>query len=263
MLVVAASAPRRPHGAERFGFHGGQPFGAHRTGDERHALSFAREGCHPAASPRAVLYTARPRPGYTMKLAERMSRIGIESAFEVLARARALEKQGQEHHPPGNRRAGFPDAAAHRRGGQARARRRLDEVRPHPGPPRIARGHRRLRLAGRAASRSRRENVCVVPGGKPIMFFAMMALLEPGDEVIYPDPGFPIYESMIRFLGATPVPMPLVESRGFSFDLDTLRARLSPKTKMVILNSPANPTGGVIPDRGPRARSRTCCATAT
>ena len=72
-------------------------------------------------------------------------------------------------------------------------------------------------------------------------------MLEPGDEVIYPNPGFPIYESVINFLGATPVPMPLVESRGFSFDLDVFESKLSPRTKMVVLNSPANPTGGVIP----------------
>ena len=91
------------------------------------------------------------------------------------------------------------------------------------------------------------QNVSVVPGGKPILFFPMIALLEPGDEVIYPNPGFPIYESMIRFLGATPVPMPLEESRGFSFDLDLFRDRLTDRTKMVILNSPQNPTGGVIP----------------
>jgi aspartate/methionine/tyrosine aminotransferase len=79
------------------------------------------------------------------------------------------------------------------------------------------------------------------------MFFAMIALLETGDEVIYPDPAFPIYESMIRFLGAVPVPVPLVESCGFSFDLDVLRDRLSARTRLVILNSPANPTGGVTP----------------
>jgi aspartate/methionine/tyrosine aminotransferase len=91
------------------------------------------------------------------------------------------------------------------------------------------------------------EQVCVVPGGKPIMFFTMMAVLEPGDEVIYPNPGFPIYESVIEFLGATAVPMPLVESRGFSFDLDAFASKLTPKTKMVVLNSPANPTGGLIP----------------
>ena len=86
-----------------------------------------------------------------------------------------------------------------------------------------------------------------MPGGKPIIFFPMLALLEPGDEVIYPNPGFPIYESMIRFLGATPVPMPLEESRGFSFDLNLFRDRLTDRTKMVVLNSPQNPTGGVIP----------------
>src|SRR5262249_44802301 len=91
------------------------------------------------------------------------------------------------------------------------------------------------------------QHVSVVPGGKPIIFFPMLALLEPGDEVIYPNPGFPIYESMIRFLGATPVAMPLEESRGFSFDLNLFRDRLSDRTKMVILNSPQNPTGGVIP----------------
>src|SRR5262249_3871457 len=86
------------------------------------------------------------------------------------------------------------------------------------------------------------EHVCVVPGGKPIIFFPMLALLEPGDEVVYPNPGFPIYESMIRFLGATPVPIPLVENRGFSFDLSVLRDQLSDRTKLLILNSPQNPT---------------------
>ena len=90
------------------------------------------------------------------------------------------------------------------------------------------------------------ERVSVVPGGKPILFFPILALLEPGDEAIYPNPGFPIYESMIRFTGATPVPMPLEESRGFSFDLDLFRSRLTDRTKLVILNSPQNPTGGVI-----------------
>ena len=94
------------------------------------------------------------------------------------------------------------------------------------------------------------KHVCVVPGGKPIIFFPMLALIEPGDEVIYPDPGFPIYRSMIQFLGAKGVPVPLVEERGFSFDLTLLRDSLTAKTKMLILNSPENPTGGVIPARG-------------
>jgi aspartate/methionine/tyrosine aminotransferase len=89
--------------------------------------------------------------------------------------------------------------------------------------------------------------VCVVPGGKPIMYFAIVALLEAGDEAIYPNPGFPIYESMIKFQGAKPVPIPLVENRGFSFDLDLLERSLTNKTKLVVLNSPANPTGGIMP----------------
>jgi aspartate/methionine/tyrosine aminotransferase len=97
------------------------------------------------------------------------------------------------------------------------------------------------------------ERVCVVPGGKPIIFFPMLALIEPGDEVIYPNPSFPIYESMINFAGGTPVPMPLVEDKGFSFDLDLFASKLNDRTKMVILNSPANPTGGVIPEEDIRA----------
>ena len=91
------------------------------------------------------------------------------------------------------------------------------------------------------------ENVCVVPGGKPIMYFVIIALVEPGDEVIYPDPGFPIYESMIRFQGGVPVPMPLLEKNNFSLDLNVFKSLLTNKTKLVILNSPANPTGGIIP----------------
>src|SRR5436190_2834079 len=181
-----------------------------------------------------------------MQLAERMSRIGTESAFEVLAKARELEKQGKNiiHLEIGE--PDFPTPPHVIEAGQ----RALDEgwtkYGPTPGFPEI-----REAIAAYTA-RTRNipvppENVCVVPGGKPIMFFTMMALVEPGDEVIYPDPGFPIYESVIRFIGAKPVPIPLVESRGFSFDLDTLSRSVSPKTKMVVLNSPANPTGGVIP----------------
>ena len=89
--------------------------------------------------------------------------------------------------------------------------------------------------------------MCVTPGGKPIIFFPILALIENGDEVIYPNPGFPIYESMIRFAGGVPVPIPLVEERGFSFDLDLLRRKITGRTKLLILNSPQNPTGGVIP----------------
>jgi aspartate/methionine/tyrosine aminotransferase len=181
-----------------------------------------------------------------MKLAERMSRIGVESAFDVLVRARALEAQGRS---VVHLEIGEPDFPTPAHIVEA-AKRALDEGWTHYGP---TQGQPDLREAIAAqVSRTRGisvgpQHVSVVPGGKPIIFFPMLALLEPGDEVIYPNPGFPIYESMIRFLGATPVPMPLEESRGFSFDLNLFRDRLTDRTKMVVLNSPQNPTGGVIP----------------
>ncbi len=174
-----------------------------------------------------------------------MSRIGTESAFEVLAKARALEREGKNII---HLEIGEPDFPTPRHIVEA-GRQALDEgwtkYGPTPGLPDLR------EAIARDVSRTRgisvdADSVCVVPGGKPIMFFTMMALLEPGDEVIYPDPSFPIYESVISFLGATPVPVPLLESRGFSFDLDVLHDRLSDRTRMVILNSPANPTGGVI-----------------
>jgi aspartate/methionine/tyrosine aminotransferase len=181
-----------------------------------------------------------------MKLAERMNRIGVESAFDVLVRARALEAQGRS---VVHLEIGEPDFPTPPHIVEA-AKKALDEGWTHYGP---TQGMPDLREAiAEEVSRTRGihvgpQNVSVVPGGKPIIFFPMVALLEPGDEVIYPNPGFPIYESMIRFLGATPVPMPLEESRGFSFDLNLFRDRLTDRTKMVILNSPQNPTGGVIP----------------
>ncbi len=187
-----------------------------------------------------------------MQLADRMSRILIESAFDVLVRARALEAQGRHiiHLEIGE--PDFPTPAHVIEAGKQA----LDEGWTHYGP---TQGYPELRDAiaehisatrGIAVSG---KHVCVVPGGKPMIFFPMMALLEPGDEVIYPNPGFPIYESMIRFLGAVPVPIPLLEDRGFSFDLEVFRASLTPKTKMVILNSPQNPTGGMIPEEDIRA----------
>ena len=181
-----------------------------------------------------------------MRLADRMNRLEIESAFDVLVKARALEAQGQNIV---HLEIGEPDFPSSPHVIEA-AKRALDEGWTHYGPPQ---GLPDLREAIAAyISRTRGvavsgKNVNVVPGGKPIIFFPMLALIEPGDEVIYPDPGFPIYRSMIQFLDAKGVPVPLVEERGFSFDLDILRASLTPKTKMLILNSPQNPTGGVIP----------------
>jgi aspartate/methionine/tyrosine aminotransferase len=187
-----------------------------------------------------------------MKLAERMNRIGVETAFEVLVRARALEAQGRDII---HLEIGEPDFDTPRHIVEA-GKDALDQGWTHYGP---TQGLPELREAiASCICRTRGirvgpEHVCVVPGGKPIIFFPLMALLEPGDEAIYPNPGFPIYESMINFLGAKPVPIPLVEDRGFSFDLNVLKDSLSPKTKLLILNSPHNPTGGVIPAADVRA----------
>jgi aspartate/methionine/tyrosine aminotransferase len=175
-----------------------------------------------------------------------MSHIGTETAFEVLVKARALEAQGRSVI---HLEIGEPDFATPRHVVEA-AKQALDDGWTHYGP---TQGYPEFRTAIAAyVSRTRGiavgpENVSVVPGGKPILFFPMLALIEAGDEVIYPNPGFPIYESMIRFLGGVPVAIPLVEDRGFSFDLDVFRSKLSDKTKLIILNSPQNPTGGVIP----------------
>ncbi len=159
-----------------------------------------------------------------MKLAERMNRIGVETAFEVLVRARALEAQGRDII---HLEIGEPDFDTPRHIVEA-GKQALDQGWTHYGP---TQGLPELReaiasyICRTRGIRVGAEHVCVVPGGKPIIFFPMMALLEPGDEVIYPNPGFPIYESMINFLGAKPVPIPLVEDRGFSFDLNVLEGQ--------------------------------------
>jgi len=187
-----------------------------------------------------------------MKLAERMSRIGVEGAFDVLLRARALEAKGRSIV---HLEIGEPDFPTPAHIVEA-AKRALDDGWTHYGP---TQGYPELReavaddVSRRRGIRVGPEHVSIVPGGKPMIFFPMMALLEPGDEVIYPNPGFPIYKSMIETLGATAVPMPLVESRGFSFDLNRLRDKLNGRTKMLVLNSPQNPTGGVIPEEDMRA----------
>ncbi|MGA2595226.1 MAG: pyridoxal phosphate-dependent aminotransferase [Bryobacteraceae bacterium] len=182
-----------------------------------------------------------------MKLAERMHRMALESAFDVLVRARALEAQGRSVI---HLEIGEPDFPTPAHIVEA-AKSALDEGWTRYGPPQGLPELREAVAEQVCLSRGINvgpEHVSIVPGGKPIVFFPMLALLEPGDEVIYPDPGFPIYESMIRYLGATPVPIPLIESRGFSFDLNLLRDKLNGRTKMLVLNSPQNPTGGVIPE---------------
>ncbi len=181
-----------------------------------------------------------------MRQAKRMDRIAVETAFDVMVQARKLEAQGRNIV---HLEIGEPDFPTPRHIIEA-AQKALDDGWTHYGP---TQGFLDLREAIAACvSRTHGisagpENVCVVPGGKPIIFFSILSLVDHGDEVIYPNPGFPIYESMIRFAGGVPVPIPLVEERGFSFDLDLLRSKINQRTRLVILNSPQNPTGGLIP----------------
>ena len=180
-----------------------------------------------------------------MRLAERMSRLGSEGAFKVFVRARALEAQGRDVI---HLELGEPDFDSPRHVVEA-AHRALDEgwtrYSANQGIPELreAIAEQICRTRG---IRVGAEHISVVPGGKPIIFFPMLALIERGDEIVYPDPGFPIYESMINFLGATAVPIPTVGPHGVGLDLDQLRDKLSAKTKMLVLNSPHNPTGAVI-----------------
>src|SRR5215475_12927163 len=180
-----------------------------------------------------------------MNVAPRMARLGTESAFEVLARARQLERTGREII---HLEIGEPDFDTQAHIKEA-AKQALDAGATHYGP---AAGLPELREAiakhvgetrGIAVSP---EEVVVTPGAKPIMFFTIMALIGDGDEVILPNPGFPIYESVINFVGGVPVPIPLREETGFGFDLDLLERRASSRTKLIIINSPQNPTGGVL-----------------
>jgi aspartate aminotransferase len=180
-----------------------------------------------------------------MRFAERMSRLGTESAFEVLARARALERQGKEIV---HLEIGEPDfdTPVHIR---EAAKRALDGGATHYGP---AAGLPELREAiAKDVGATRQlpvepEEIVVTPGAKPIMYFVITALVDPGDEVIYPNPGFPIYESVINFVGGKGVPIPLREESGFGFDMDVFERKVSAKTRLIVINSPQNPTGGVL-----------------
>jgi aspartate/methionine/tyrosine aminotransferase len=180
-----------------------------------------------------------------MNFAERMSRLGTESAFEVLARAKALERQGKQIV---HLEIGEPDfdTPAHIRDAAKRA---LDDGATHYGP---AAGLPELReaiakdIGGTRNIPVTPEEIVVTPGAKPIMYFVITALVNPGDEVIYPNPGFPIYESVINFVGGVPVPIPLREESDFGFDMAAFEKAASKKTKLIIINSPQNPTGGVL-----------------
>ena len=187
-----------------------------------------------------------------MKLSERLARLGTETAFEVLVRARALEAQGRNvvhleiGEPDFDTPSHITDAAV------AALKSGVTHYGPSAGLP-------DLRQAVAEESTARRgvkatpEMVVVTPGGKPIMFYVILALVDPGDEVLYPNPGFPIYESMIRFIGGVPVPVRLLEEKAYALDVDQLVSKITAKTKLIILNYPHNPTGGTIPESGLRA----------
>jgi len=179
------------------------------------------------------------------RIAQRMFGLGTETAFEILARAKALEAKGREIV---HLEIGEPDFDTPRNIVEAGAN-ALRSGWTHYGPS-----------AGQAVAREAiaewfsrdrgvqvgPQNVVVTPGAKPILFYSVLALVNPGDEVIYPNPGFPIYESVISFFGAKPVPLPLREDREFAFDLADLEARVTDRTKMLIINSPHNPCGSML-----------------
>jgi len=182
-------------------------------------------------------------------ISKRAASLGTENAFVVLAEVNALARQGRDII---SFCIGQPDFPAPENVQQAAIRAikgGKHGYTPSAGIDELREAAARYMAAMRGGLPIRPEDMVVGAGAKPFIAYAILSTTDygAGDEVIYPNPGFPIYESVIDFLGATPVPVPLVESRGFSFDLDTFEAKLSPKTKMVILNSPGNPTGGVIP----------------
>ena len=180
-----------------------------------------------------------------MTVAARMNDLGTESAFEVLARARALEAQGKEII---HLEIGEPDFETPRHIVEAGMQAISDgftHYAPTAGLPElreaIARNSREVR-----GTDTDPANIVVTPGAKPIMFYVLLALAEPGVEVIYPNPGFPIYESMIKFAGATPVPMQLMEETSYHPDIDALPGLITDKTRLMIINSPENPCGSAL-----------------
>ncbi len=193
-----------------------------------------------------------------LQMAGRMGVLGTETAFEVLARANALAAQGRSIINLGIGQPDFPTPEHIVEAGRKALRDGHHGYTPANGIPQL-----RAAVAADLYRRHRVEvspdRVLVVPGGKVTMFFAILMFGEPGAEILYPNPGFPIYESVIRFSGATPVPIPLYEAAGFSFSAAEVLDKITPRTRLLIINSPANPTGGVraAPGaRSPRRRAR-------
>jgi aspartate/methionine/tyrosine aminotransferase len=186
-----------------------------------------------------------------LRLASRMSRLGTETAFEVLVKARALEAKGKDivHLEIGEPDFDTPQNVIE--AGVKALKRGYTHYGPSAGLPQL-----RKTIADYVAKTRKvpvsPDEVVVVPGGKPIMFFVILALIDEGDEVIYPNPGFPIYESMINFVGGKAVPIQLKEEMDFRFDVNEFKRLITDRTKLVILNSPHNPTGGVLTEKDVR-----------
>jgi len=177
-----------------------------------------------------------------------MSRLGTETAFEVLAKAKALEAQGKDVVHLHIGAPDFPTPANIVEAGEKALRDGWHKYTPAKGIPELREAVCEDILAHRGVE-VHPDRVLVVPGGKPTMFYAILMFAEPGKEVLYPNPGFPIYESLIKWAGARPVPMELKEEEGFSFSAEKVLEKITPDTSLMIVNTPANPTGGVVPRR--------------
>ena len=189
-----------------------------------------------------------------MKLAQRMSRLGTETAFEVLAKAQQLEAQGKHiiHLEIGE--PDFETPANIVEAGRQALSEGFTSYNPSPGYDDLKDAIAKDISKSREIS-VKKENVIVTPGGKPIMFFIILAMIENGDEVLYPNPGFPIYESMIEFCGGKAVPMRLHKENSFNLDIEEVKGQISSKTKLMIINSPNNPCGSVIDKKNLEALS--------
>jgi len=182
-----------------------------------------------------------------LQLAENLNRLGTETAFEVLARAAELQRRGRDIINLG---IGQPDFQTPPHIVEAAIKALRDGH--HGYTP--AQGILPLREAVAADLKRRHgvevnpDNIVIMPGGKPTMFFSILMFGEPGSEIMYPDPGFPIYRSMIEYTGATPVPIALKEENGFAFSAEEVLAQITPRTRLIIINSPGNPTGGAVPE---------------
>src|SRR6185295_10415758 len=212
--------------------------------EANHFTRISGHGIRRALAPRpTTLHSlSKEKP---MRLAERMSVIGTETAFEVSARARALQAEGRDII---HLQIGEPDFDTPANAREA-AKRALDDgathYAPYPGIPAL-----REAIAEDAQARKgfpvTPDRVFVTVGGKGVMLYAILGLVDPGDEVLVPDPGYPIYESLTRFVGGTPVPVPIRMEHDFRIDLDELASLVTPRTRLLVINSPANPTGGVL-----------------